>query len=237
MYSSSVVGSDVANRRGTVLASGSTFNGNVASVGSGGAIAIDVPATAPGTEFVMLNSTVAENSARVEGGGISLARRGGNFGDDGVLGSISFSTIAFNTAVDGNGGGVHTRYGDLKLRGSIIASNVAQRDTASDLEMDLYAYADKTVSLGYNWLTTDPQLSLQDTTGDVLGQPASLGSLRDNGGPTQTMAPVASTLGDVPIAACEDVAGDPVVTDQRGMARPGADSACYRGAVEQDSAS
>lgn len=236
VYSRSVVGSDPTNRRGTVLVSGSTFNGNVASAGSGGAIAIDVPATAPGTEFVMLNSTVAENSAFVEGGGISLARRGGNFGDDGVFGSIGFSTIAFNTVIDGNGGGVHTRYGDLKLRGAIIASNDAQRVTATDLEMDLYAYADKAVSLGFNWLSTDPQISLQVEPSDVIGQSASLGSLKDNGGSTHTMLPMDAALGDVPVAGCLNVAGEPVTTDQRGLVRPGPDGTCYRGAVQQDSA-
>lgn len=234
VYSRSVTGSDVDNQRGTVHVSGSTFNDNFANDGSGGAIAIDVPAPAPGPEFEMVNSTVADNTAFADGGGISLARRGGAFGDDGVFGSISFSTIALNTSVSGYGGGVYTRYGELKVRGNIIASNVLLRAGANDFELDLYAYADATSSLGYNWLTSDPQSGLQDITSDVIGQPASLGSLADNGGPTATLMPLATALGDVPLAECVDGAGESLTTDQRGFARPGPDTMCYRGAVEPE---
>lgn len=228
------------NLRGTVLISGSTFSYNDAKTLSGGGIAVEVPELAPGPRFVMTNSTVAHNTAQLDGGGISLQRLGNIYQDEGVFGSISFSTVAFNTAIEERGGGIYTRYGELALRGNVIAENKLESPTAGSLEVDLYPYSGGATSHGYNWLTTNPQIGLHDRPTDRIGLPTDLGTLGDYGGTTETIRPGLSALGweldDVPWEECKDIAGNQLTEDQRGLPRPGLNSTCYRGALEEQSA-
>src|SRR5262249_5339053 len=75
-----------------------------------------------------------------------------------------------------------------------------------------------------------------DEQGTVLGTPLSadplLGTLQNNGGPTQTMVPSATSPAiDAGDPDCTDPAGAPIATDQRGVLRPGG-TACDIGAVE-----
>lgn len=233
VYSTSVTGSDPQNQRGTVVVSGSTFTGNLASSGAGGAIAVGVPAAAPGPRFTMLNSTVQGNFADGDGGGISLARLGGA-GDQAVTAFVSFSTIASNRSIAGYGAGVHTRYGDLHLRGNVIANNVTQRPTANQFEHDLYAYAGSATSHGYNWVSTDASQGLNPVATDVTDTAITLGVLQFNSGPTKTKLPPAE-LGDVLPGHCLDGSGAQLTVDQRGQPRPGPNGTCYRGAVEPQS--
>ena len=225
-------------QRGSITAIRSTFSGNDAQNGDGGAIAVEVESGAFSPTFAMLNSTVAGNSAHGNGGGIWVSNPyDGGLGTVGVTGHISFSTIANNESMTGYGGGIGTRYGDMTLRGNIVANNVMHNDTAAESQFDLYSYAGWAVSDGYNWFTVDPTNDLAEATSDTLGQPISLGSLQDNGGPTATMRPPFETLGaeldDVPLAECQDLADDPLTLDQRGLPRPGANTTCTRGAFEQ----
>ena len=89
-------------------------------------------------------------------------------------------------------------------------------------------------SHGYNF-TNDGSCIWTPTTGDIvtLGLDPQLGPLGDNGGPTRTMMPLATSplLDAVPSAACSAT----VTTDQRGVARPQpVGGNCDIGAVEHD---
>jgi hypothetical protein len=57
--------------------------------------------------------------------------------------------------------------------------------------------------------------------------------LQNNGGPTQTIALLSTSpaINAIPPAVCTDASGNPVLTDQRGVARPQA-SGCDIGAFE-----
>ncbi|MGB5413308.1 MAG: choice-of-anchor Q domain-containing protein, partial [Polyangiales bacterium] len=60
-----------------------------------------------------------------------------------------------------------------------------------------------------------------------------LGPLADNGGPTETHAleEGSPAINQIPAADCVDEEGEPLTTDQRGLARPQGDS-CDVGAFE-----
>ena len=86
-------------------------------------------------------------------------------------------------------------------------------------------------SKGYNLVQDTSACTIAgDTTGNIIGQDPLLGPLRDNGGPTETHALL---LGSPAIDAgsCQDAGGNPVLTDQRGVARPQG-AGCDIGAYE-----
>jgi YVTN family beta-propeller protein len=93
------------------------------------------------------------------------------------------------------------------------------------------------VSAGYN-LSDDATCTSFTQTGDLNNTPAGLdpGGLQSNGGPTQTIAllatsPAVDAIPVSPINHCTDVVGNPVTTDQRGVSRPQG-PACDIGAFE-----
>jgi hypothetical protein len=179
----------------TLTVNGSTVSGNSAignlSYGPshGGGIANH------GT-LTLNNSTVSGNSASQGfGGGISNAL------DTSVL-TLNDSTVSANSAT-GSIGGVDNR-GTLTIRNTIIAGN-----TGGDLSGDV-------ISEGYNLLGTTDGSGFAAT--DLLDVAPLLGPLQDNGGPTETMAPLPGS------PAVDRTPGTPGVnfpaTDQRGIPRP-----------------
>lgn len=80
-------------------------------------------------------------------------------------------------------------------------------------------------SLGYN-ISDDGSCSSFTATGDennvVKGAGLDTKGLQSNGGPTQTVALLATSpaVDAIPVASCTDANNDPVKTDQRGVTRP-----------------
>ena len=218
--------------RGDTIITGSTFSGNEAAAGNGGAIVVDVEVGAPEPRFRMTNSTVAFNSAELNGGGLWLASQGAGITAVGVESRIIFTTIVGNESTTGYGGGVGTRYGDLLLWGNILADNVMLNSGASPSVTDLYMFSGSADSDGYNWITADPQGAFTEEPSDFVGQPTTLGALADNGGPTHTILPTDPQLGNVPLSYCIDRTGATLSKDQRGSPRPGPNGMCFRGSVE-----
>jgi hypothetical protein len=174
----------------------------------------------------MTNSTVALNKVSTKApaaGGISHAYGGGIDGNDG-LSSIVSSTVAKN-AVAATGestvawGGGLSADSDLTLRATIIANNSA------------HSGADCTggpSSAGHNLIGTAAGCGLAKKSSDRIGKAPKLGSLRWNGGPTQTMALalVSPARNAIANAAC------PVKQDERGVRRPQG-ARCDIGAFER----
>ena len=92
------------------------------------------------------------------------------------------------------------------------------------------------VSDGYN--LEDGSSCNFNQTGDqsnVTGAATYLGPLKNNGGPTQTVALLtgSTAIDAIPLNACTDAFGNPVIADQRGITRPqGAAGKCDIGAFE-----
>ncbi len=173
----------------------------------------------------LLNSTLSGN-------GFSSGATGfyaGLIGDQSSTTNVVFTTIV---GAPGNATpGVFT-YGAgavFDFKNSLIADN-----PGGNCSMNYMA----TTSAGYN-LDSDGSCSFTGT-GDLngsAGSPINPGldplGLASNGGPTQTIALVAGSpaIDHVPDAACTDLTGAAVTTDQRGDARPSG-AACDTGAYE-----
>jgi hypothetical protein len=225
-------GGGIMNGSATITITNSTISGNSGSQGAG--IENDGIATISGSTIsrntgtasgggifsngglTITNSTVSGNSAFSDGGGIESG---------GTALSISFTTISGNTA--GGGGGL-TNFGtNTIVRNSILANNLSAGNCF------VFAGQPVIVSQGHNLSDDSTCTTYFNKPGDLNNTPAGLGGLENNGGPTQTIALLSGSraIDAVPLSSCFTVAGSPVPTDQRGVARPQG-SACDIGAFE-----
>jgi hypothetical protein len=177
---------------GTATLTNTTVSGNSDGVGGAG-IYNGALAT-----LMLSNSTVSDNYDRNSAGGIynegtlilTNCTISGNSSTDYWAGGIfNYGTLTLiNCTISGNstagmrgGGGIVNASGPsvrLRARNTILAGNMAS--TAPDLAGSL-------TSSGYNLIgNTDGGSGFDDT--DLLNVDPLLGSLQDNGGPTQTMA-------------------------------------------------
>jgi hypothetical protein len=203
---------------GSLTIISSTFSGNVARKHRGGGI----------FNYGVLtvnNSTFSGNSVLNGVGG--AIHNGELLGQTGTL-EINNSTFSRNTAAVGKGGAIFNLNGATGALQNSIVSNNAGGNCRGML-----------TSNGYN-LSSDDTCDF-DSAGDLNRTDPKLGPLRDNGGPTQTMA----LLTESPAidagnpSGCTNRHGDPLKTDQRGEPRPdkGDSAGCDMGAYERQGAS
>jgi|HubBroStandDraft_6_1064221.scaffolds.fasta_scaffold15106_2 hypothetical protein len=215
---SALIGGAICNG-GTLTIMNSTFSGNIARQQEGGAIANY------GT-LTIANSTFTGNIARRSllgslAGGIL---NGGLFQSSGTL-AINNSTFSGNVARGGQGGGIFNVKGStVVLQNSIVANNTGGNCSGT------------LTSHGYN-LSSDGTCDF-DSAGDLNNTDPKLGKLRNNGGPTQTMAEFleSPTVDAGNPKGCTDSRGHLLTTDQRGAPRPGKhkrDQRCDMGAYER----
>jgi hypothetical protein len=224
---------------------------SIATGYSAGGLAIDT-----GT-VVIRNSTLTQNSAANFVGGIlnfcgtlsvvnstiSYNTGGSGYGGGGILDvssyclnspyfsattSLSFDTIFENLNSDGRGDSIADAFsalGSITVKNSILASPTRGTGDAC------YAVSGVLVSAGHN-IASDATCGLSGT-GDLSSTDPLLGPTAFNGGPTPTDLPALNSpaVDGVPLPYCSDVAGGPVATDQRGVARPQG-PACDIGSVE-----
>jgi sugar lactone lactonase YvrE len=195
---------------GGLTVNNSTFSGNSVPAGYGGAIASY-------TGLTVGNSTFSGNSAGVNGGAIW------NIG----TATVSYSTFSGNSA--SSGGGVYEyESGTLTLKSTLLAAQTGGGNC--------YVAAGTTMtSAGYN-LSDDASCTSFTQPGDqnnVTGAASNLGTLANNGGPTQTIAlsSASSAVNAIPVNECTDAFGNLVLTDQRGITRPQG-AGCDIGAYE-----
>src|SRR5258708_2202941 len=155
------------------------------------------------------NSTFANDSA--SGGGGLL-----NFGTV----NISNSTFVYNSS--GSSGGGLINNGPMSIGGSIVANNSApgggncaagRGGVTSDQGYNLESGTDCGFTASTDQQNTDPRLNPN--------------GLRNNGGPTQTIAlePDSPAIDRIPKSSCPP-------TDQRGISRPQGPTSCDIGAFE-----
>jgi len=173
------------------------------------------------------NSTISGNSAKTYGGGF-YNRVSGNS-------NIYNSTIAYNQADSdadsvGAGAGIYNYPGGtFNIRNSVVAGNyLAGQPDYDDCDGALGIYGKN--RLGEASACTYPG---GNGTVSVLQSLDELGVLRDNGGPTRTIALIPpSDMIDV-ASACLDQNGNGLATDQRGRSRI-VGASCDIGALELD---
>ncbi|HVU11925.1 MAG TPA: choice-of-anchor Q domain-containing protein [Phototrophicaceae bacterium] len=149
---------------GTATISSSTFTANTA-VGNGGGIHTQAPLT-------VINSTFSGNSSPATGGGIYAT---------GSTLTVTNSTFSGNSAPT-NGSGIYKSSGTLNLNNSIVANSLSSNDCFNNaggtLNVNYSLIQDGSCGIG-----TGPTYVNGNLSGDPL-----LGSLANNGGPTQTIA-------------------------------------------------
>ena len=178
----------------TLTVTNSAISGNSAAAGAGIGNSI-------GGTLNVINSTISSNTAgNLGGGGIfsgsgvlnvtnstisgNSSSDGGGAGiNNGGTGTIANSTISNNSASGGASGGGIRNAGTVNSRNSIIAGN-----TASSGAPDFFGTFN---SQDYNLIGNTSGATISGTTThNITNQSANLGTLANNGGPTQTMLPL-----------------------------------------------
>ena len=189
-----------ANRVWDLTIENSEISGNHATGSNAGVVIFD-------SVFQMINSTVANNTATNNGGGIVLVDEPDVLIE--TAGTIDVSTISNNSA-GAQGGNIRLDANTaLTINNSIVANGTAA--TGPDI------FTAPTADLTANWTL------IETTTGatigganNLTGVDPQLGPLQNNGGPTRTMLPAASS----PAVNAGDPAFVTPNTDQRGLPRP-----------------
>ena len=187
-------GTGIYNLAGKATLINSTVSGNISGAG--------IVNHLGGATLTLINSTVSGNggTAPNDFGGIS------NWG--GTLELVS-STVSDNTA-NARFAGIDNDTGTTVLKNTTLANN-APGDCSGVITVE-----------GNNFIE-NPGACMLVGSGTVNGgfDPL-LGPIADNGGPTQTHAPLLGSpvIDAVPLVDLTDVDGNPVTTDQRGVARP-----------------
>jgi hypothetical protein len=230
---------------GNMTVADSTISGNTANYEGGGIYN-------NGGNMTVADSTISGNTAGSNGGGISnagnmtvadstisenIANAGGGISNAGNM-TVADSTISGNTAAAG--GGIYN-ISTMTVAGSIVANQSSGSNCYGSL-----------TDAGYN-LSSGTSCKF-GTTSDSTSKDSvtnlDLGSLADNGGPTETIAipgssaaaafissPATVTLGGISINLCSDTSYTTssgykanLSVDQRGVSRPA--TGCSAGAYQ-----
>jgi len=208
----------------TVGLSRSTVNGNTAARSGGGIIA---------SLATLGNSTVSDNSAGMAGGGIYSTTAGlinctvaGNSAGSEGGGINAMMAVLLNCTIAENfahvGGGLYHSPGDtFSVKNTIVAQNMVDfGGTGPDVAGESFTSGGHNLigdGTGGSWFS--PGTDFIGTSADPLDP--RLGTLKNNGGPTQTMALLAGSpaIDSGDNAANDPVTGLPITTDQRGFVR------------------
>jgi hypothetical protein len=187
---------------------GSTLDHNTATDGGG----IYASGRVGGDTVTVKNSTIAQNHVRDDGGAIWLF----NSPATPAL-TVTGSTIVDNSAVNYAGAlDLGSLSANPVLQDSIITGNtvtgLTTKPNSADLYMDGTTYH---FDASFSLIGVPGPYAVQTVPGSVLvGVNPQLGSLANNGGPTQTMLPASTS----PVIDKGKSFG--LTTDQRGLTRP-----------------
>ena len=187
-------GTGIYNYASKVTLNNSTVSGNISGAG--------ITNHAVGATLTLINSTVSGN------GGTAPNDAGGINNSGGIVELVN-STVSDNTA-NVLFAGINNGTGTTVLKNSVLANN-APGDCSGTITL-----------VGNNFIENPGACTLVGGGTVNGGFDPLLGPLADNGGPTQTHAPqLGSPLIDaVPLVDLTDIDGNPITTDQRGVARP-----------------
>ena len=195
-------GGGISNTNAGILTvTNSTISGNSAGNGGGGIV------NGLGSTLTVINSTISGNTANTNGGGIYNR----------ATATVSNSTLSGNSA--STGGGIHNNNATLSIANTIIANSTSGGDYAGGGPVNLISpstAANNLVSQGsFIWATTKTSAEIN------------LGTLANNGGPTQTLAllngSAAIGAGNATVSNASPING----VDQRGFSRITSDIGAY----------
>ncbi len=194
---------------GSLMIEDSTVNNNTSSSGPGHGIYFG--GILNKGSLTIKNSTVSNNTSNGGPGGI---------GNSGGAVTLASSTVSGNVGAAGSyGGGINNQSGTVTLRNSILAGNRA----GSSLDC-----AGAIASGGYNLIQSAAGCTFTPAAGDLTGVDPRLGPLTGTPG-YQPLLWGSPAINAGNPDGCTDVAGNPLLTDQRGAPRVGR---CDIGAYE-----
>jgi hypothetical protein len=243
-------GGGVYENGGDVTIVTSSLDANTANVtDSGGGIEGGGGLFSNGGQIGVLDSSISTNTVSVDSGGDSNGG-GGVYDDTGQGGIYITSTLSGNATTLTNPG-VDNGGGAIRSSDSVLASNLTIAGNrinaagggifnAGSLNLKNTIIADNgTDNCGGTGTFNSSGFNLESAntchlngTGDLVNTEPQLGPVQDNGGPTPTQA-LSSGSPAVDAGSCTDIIGNPLTTDQRGVARPQpAGGRCDIGAYE-----
>ena len=176
--------------------SSSTVSGN-STDSSGGGVGINAPTAKPTVTLAMENSTLANNRAGRDAGGIGTADGAVGFGSHATV-SLNHVTIArnqANTALEagaqryGLGGGMYEEDRDVfSVHNSLVALNTVAMPGGPRPSDCATGFGNPFHSLGHNLIANPVGCLGFGAVGDLFGGKLKLGKLANNGGPTKTIA-------------------------------------------------
>lgn len=184
-------GGAVYNYGQRVVIRNSTLAGNETDAFGGGGVYTELESS----EVWVINSTLSDNSADYGGGAVQNSE---------VFPSL---VVLIHSTLEGNSG--H----DAAVEGSFASKNsIFDNEGPNCFEL-----VNETISdIGVNLSSDDSCGSFTQVTSAELG----LGPLADNGGATPTHALLPGSVAIDAAPDCTDLDGEPIDTDQRGIARP-----------------
>ena len=197
-YVPSDSGGGIEVQNGYLTVTNSTIAGNRADTGGGISIC-----SFTGCGLTLQNSTISGNRADSSyGGGILVSGPA----------TIDSSTIVSNTACSACGGalGVTGSTGQATVTNSILANST---DGSSAVRDCAFSLGGATVTDGGYNLVEDAGSCSFTATGSITGSDPQVGSLANNGGPTQTHALLTGS-------PAINAGSTTLTTDQRGAVRP-----------------
>jgi hypothetical protein len=204
------LGGGIAVGEGGLTVSASTIEGNAALLGGGVAVGMFGPSRdrgegeepLPPVTLEVENATISGNAA-LFGGGLAVG-----YLDPTAPSSLRHVTITENTALVG--GGIAIEESTLLVTSSILAGNLG--DGSPDVETGDFG----SVVLDHSLVGDLDAASVDDLGNNLIGVDPELGPLANNGGPTETHLPAATSP-----ALNTGNDADSLATDQRGALRPG----------------
>lgn len=200
-------GGGILNSGGTLTLANSTVSGNTAPHGGG-------IQNSSGSTLTLVNSTLSGNAAT---GTNTSPGEGGGIRDFSGSVTLTNSTVSGNAA--SNGGGIYTNDGFVTLTNSTVSANVATGSGGGIVGVDLGEVTLSNTIVASNSAPNNPNAggSFNSQGNNLIGNTVDplLGSLQNNGGPTNTHALL---QGSPAIDAGNNTVCP--ATDQRGETRP-----------------
>jgi hypothetical protein len=171
------------------------------------------------------SSTISGNRAKFNGGGVLITSANGRLTM--IDSTVHNNNSDFDALNGGNGGGLRFDVASASATTYVVRNSVFADNRNNTIAQDCHASsATNVITTSGNWFQAPDSSCALPAPNNTINAPAGLGSLADNGGPTQTVLPLASSglINPANAVTC-------LSFDQRGIARPQG-SSCDIGAVE-----
>ena len=189
---------------GVAIDAGSSFSSIIASTvsgnsttASGGGVGLNAPAGGPAATLEVKRSTLANNKAGRDAGGIGSDDASVGFGSHATV-SLEHVTVARNQANtelesgaqrSGLGGGIYAEDNDVfSVHNTIVALNTVATQHKPQASDCANPFGNPFQSLGFNLIGNPAGCNGFGAAGDLFGGKLKLGKLAKNGGLTKTIA-------------------------------------------------